>query len=206
MATRFNSTVESIIIVNQLSPDAYIYETQQILIPVQTLPTARTQAAGSQQLAAPTATPTETAIVVQPAQTQATVAPAAQGTPVMQRYVVRYGDTLSTIAHLFGVSLRDLAHANGIVNPNMVYVGQVLRIPVSGTPTPLPPPTLAPSPTSLAPTATQITAKPQYYTVQPGDNLYRISIRFNVPIVALIEANGIYDANFIFVGEILVIP
>lgn len=47
-------------------------------------------------------------------------------------YVVRKGDTLSQIAKWYGVSVWALARANGISNPNRIYVGQKLWIPCGG--------------------------------------------------------------------------
>lgn len=45
-------------------------------------------------------------------------------------YTVRQGDTLSGIASLHGVSLAALEAANPqISNPNLIYVGQVIRVP-----------------------------------------------------------------------------
>jgi lipoprotein-anchoring transpeptidase ErfK/SrfK len=44
-------------------------------------------------------------------------------------YVVQRGDTLSRIAARYGVTTSALAVANGIRNPNLIYTGQVLRIP-----------------------------------------------------------------------------
>ena len=44
-------------------------------------------------------------------------------------YQVKPGDTLSGIAAHFGVSVNELAHENGIQNPNYIYAGQVLCIP-----------------------------------------------------------------------------
>jgi len=46
----------------------------------------------------------------------------------------------------------------------------------------------------------------QTYTVAPGDNLFRISLRFNVPLDALMRANGITNSNLIYVGQVLRIP
>lgn len=46
-----------------------------------------------------------------------------------QTYVVQRGDTLSQIAERFGVSTTDLARANGITNPRLIYAGQQLVIP-----------------------------------------------------------------------------
>ncbi len=49
--------------------------------------------------------------------------------PAQQLYQVQPGDTLSAIAQRFGVSLQALMEANGITNPDEIYVGQILRIP-----------------------------------------------------------------------------
>jgi|GEM_PF-2251776 len=44
------------------------------------------------------------------------------------------------------------------------------------------------------------------YTVQPGDTLARIAVRFNVSIDAIVRANQIKDPNAIRVGQVLIIP
>ena len=41
-------------------------------------------------------------------------------------YVVQAGDTLSGIAAQLGTSVEDLAAANGIANPDLIYIGQTL--------------------------------------------------------------------------------
>ena len=41
-------------------------------------------------------------------------------------YMVQSGDTLSSIAAELGTSVEDLAAANGIANPDLVYAGQTL--------------------------------------------------------------------------------
>jgi N-acetylmuramoyl-L-alanine amidase len=46
---------------------------------------------------------------------------------------VRPGETLSAIATRSGVSISALAQANGISNPNLVRVGQALKIPAGGS-------------------------------------------------------------------------
>jgi LysM repeat protein len=48
-------------------------------------------------------------------------------------YVVRRGDTLTAVALRYGVSTWSLAQLNGIGNPSLIYVGQVLRIPSGGS-------------------------------------------------------------------------
>ncbi|MBI5669802.1 MAG: LysM peptidoglycan-binding domain-containing protein [Chloroflexi bacterium] len=134
-----------------------------------------------------TATPTPTSAVV----IIVTATPVAPDTGGNLVYVVRPGDTLFRIAVRFNTTVATLARANGITNPNIIRIGQRLNIPTGGVivPTPTPPP-----------------AGPVSYVVQPGDTLFRIAVRFRVPVSRLIQANGIADPNLIFVGQTLVIP
>jgi LysM repeat protein len=44
-------------------------------------------------------------------------------------HIVQSGDTLGTIARQYGVSLQALMEANGLADPNLLSVGQVLTIP-----------------------------------------------------------------------------
>ncbi len=64
--------------------------------------------------------------------------PVASGSTVntqQQRYVVRAGDTLSSIAAANNVLVDVLADMNNIENPNLLSVGQVLQIPAAPTET-----------------------------------------------------------------------
>ena len=58
------------------------------------------------------------------------------------RYVVQAGDTLTKLARKYGTTVQDLVALNGIRNPDLIYVGQVLLIAASAgavsTPTPQP--------------------------------------------------------------------
>ena len=49
--------------------------------------------------------------------------------PGPRYYIVQLGDTLSAIAWRFGTTVWVIAQANGIWNPNLIYVGQRLYIP-----------------------------------------------------------------------------
>lgn len=44
------------------------------------------------------------------------------------------------------------------------------------------------------------------YVVQPGDNLFRIGLRFGVSAQEIARANGILNPNFVYAGQVLVIP
>lgn len=103
-------------------------------------------------------------------------------------YIVLPGDTLSSIASRFGTSVALIAQRNGILNPNRILAGQTLIVPTATTVPPPPPP------------------GPTTYVVRFGDNLYRISLRFGVSMLEIAQANGIFNVNRIFAGQVLVIP
>ena len=46
----------------------------------------------------------------------------------------------------------------------------------------------------------------QHYTVQRGDTLYRIALRFGLPMQQIQSANNIFNPNIIYVGQTLLIP
>lgn len=53
-------------------------------------------------------------------------------------YTVQRGDTLSGIASKYGTTYQVLAQYNGISNPNLIYPGQVIKIPSNGGSAPAP--------------------------------------------------------------------
>ncbi len=60
---------------------------------------------------------------------QIPTAGASDGAPDGAVYTVRPGDTLWEIGQRYGVSVSDLAEANDITDPGLIYPGEVLRIP-----------------------------------------------------------------------------
>jgi len=121
-------------------------------------------------------------------------------------YIVRPGDTLWRISRQFGTTVDAIVRANNIPNPNLIYVGQTLEIPVGPTTAP---PTVAPGVT-VTPAPPTVTPPPppqqQTYVVHPGDTLTRIAARFGTTVQALAQANNIVNPNLIFVGQVLIIP
>ena len=88
----------------------------------------------------------------------ATPAPATPQPPPTGTYTVVAGDTLSRIAARFGTTVAALVQANNIVNPNLIYVGQVLII--AGGTVPVPQPTAAPGQPTVAPQPTTAPGQP----------------------------------------------
>ena len=73
-------------------------------------------------------------------------------------YSVRPGDTLSGIASRFGTTVSTLASLNGISNPNLIYVGQTIRLPGGSGPAPVAPTGPVPGPTTGGISSAQLRA------------------------------------------------
>ncbi len=112
--------------------------------------------------------------------------------PQQNYYMVRWGDTLASIARYFGVSPWSIAQANHIYNLNQIYAGMYLMIPSGGYPPPPPPP--------------HHDHHAITYKVQPGDTLASIAWHFGTSVDAIASANGIQNPNYIYWGMILNIP
>ncbi|MFT8488007.1 LysM peptidoglycan-binding domain-containing protein [Oenococcus sicerae] len=95
-------------------------------------------------------------------------------------YTVKSGDTLSGIAVNYGTTYLKLAAINAIKSPYTIYVGEKLKL--SG---------------SVA------TSTATYYTVCSGDNLSSIASRFGTSYQSIANLNGLKNANYIYVGQIL---
>jgi LysM repeat protein len=124
ISRQFGTTVDAIVQANHIANPNLIYVGQILEIP---------------------GVPSQTPPVVPPGPTTTpqppppTVAPTQP--PPTQTYVVQPGDTLTRIAARFGTTVQALVQANNIVNPNLIFVGQVLVIPGTG---PLPPTAVPP--------------------------------------------------------------
>ncbi len=163
----------------------------------------------------PTATDTPPGGVVQPTidpNLFLTLTPSGIGggfatpAPGACQHVVQQGQNLFRIALLYRVPLADLVAQNGIANPSLIRVGQVLNIPGCGNTDPNPP---AVDPNGgWAPGANweNNSAGGVQYTVQPGDNLFRISLAYRVPFVKIAAYNGIAAPYIISIGQVITIP
>ena len=94
-------------------------------------------------------------------------------------YTVRAGNTLSGIAAKYRTTVSRLVSLNGIVNPNLIYTGEQLRIPGDSD------------------------FGMETYTVRSGDTLSQIGEIYDISVARLAAVNGISNPNLIYPGEVL---
>jgi soluble lytic murein transglycosylase-like protein len=110
--------------------------------------------------------------------------PAGAAVSEARRYQVRRGETLSGIAASFGVEASDIAGANDLVDPDVVYAGDWLDIPSSSS--------------GAAPA--------RDHRVADGETLSDIADQYGLATSTLAEANGIDDPDLVVIGTVLSIP
>ena len=166
IARQYGRSLEEIAQANGIAPPYVIHAGNQITIPA---------AGGSTQAPAPAA--------------------AAQQPTGEAAYTVQRGDSLAIIAAKFGTTYIVLAQLNGIANPDILHVGQVLRVPGQAS---------QPATSGGAAPAAQPTTGT--YTVQRGESLAIIAAKFNTTYIELARLNGIADPDVLKVGQVLKVP
>jgi len=163
-------------------------ETTPTLVPTGEMPLdlTLTLAASSPTAVTPTATPTSpSGVPTQTPTSTPTTPPGTPGAPIV--HVVQRGENLFRIALRYNTTVEAIAAANGIRNPQFIYVGQKLTIPQGGGTTP-------PS------------GGGQTHVVQPGENLFRIALRYGTTPQAIAAANNLPNIHLIYAGQVLRIP
>ena len=101
------------------------------------------------------------------------------GRKEIQEYIVQAGDTLTSIAQKFGISLETLLWANNLKSTSIIKPGQKLIIlPVSGI----------------------------LHIVREGETLSEIAQLYQAEIEEIVEFNELQDEGKIYVGDLLIIP
>jgi hypothetical protein len=140
-----------------------------------------------------------------------TADPSCPFPPGWQRIQIEAWHTLDVLASIYGVTPEELAEANCLLPQSSLasLVGYNINVPPLPTPT-LPPTPTRPSPTPRRATATRCVISPPagwvLYTVRPGDNLYRLGQRFNVPVSWLKEVNCISDSDYLIAWTQIWVP
>lgn len=98
-------------------------------------------------------------------------------------HTVQSGESLWKISVKYGVTVSEIMEASGITNID-IYPGQQLKIP----------------------TDEPDTESNQIYTVQSGDVIWKIAIKYNVSTLDLLNANNLTETSTIYIGQKLLIP
>ena len=114
LSARFGTTVPAILAANKIANPSLVFVGQSLVIP-----TAAPKPDVVESPAAPAPT----------ANTAPETVADAPNAELATTYTVKAGDSAITIARQLGVNVDDLLSANGVVNRNRVYVGQVLTVP-----------------------------------------------------------------------------
>ncbi len=93
-------------------------------------------------------------------------------------HVVKAGETLTQIADFYHVPMAPIITANGLVNPNVLVVGEALVIPTEDV----------------------------IYIVKPGDTLRKIAQNYGVSVQFILQNNSIANPNNIYPGQAIYIP
>lgn len=118
-------------------------------------------------------------------------------------HVVRAGETLYAIGRAYATRPDAIAAANGMANPNQLWVGTRLAIPVAPW-SPIPPGPVAQRQFGGSEDPTPVCRL--YHTVRYGETLTRISLMYGVNMWTIAAANRIYNLNLIYAGQVLCIP
>lgn len=118
---------------------------------------------------------------------QVLVVPGEAGEPAGS-HVVAAGESLVAIAALHGTTVSALVEANGLADPDLLRIGQVLLVPAAA----------AAGQADTAETGT-------LHVVAPGETLAGIARAYGITAEALAAANGITDPSTIYAGTTLVI-
>jgi len=164
IAVRYGVSAEDIALANQIASPDLIYVGQTLIIPGQPIPRTTTSAPSGTPLPSSTPTPRVT-------------------------YTVLPGDTLTSVASQYHLTVAELAAANNLRTTDFLYVGQVLIIPQPGVPIP-----------------TQSPLPARTHVVQPGETLLVIAVQYGVTVQAIMQANGIANPDYVYAGQVLIIP
>ena len=95
------------------------------------------------------------------------------------KYKIKPGDTLSEIALKYSTTVSHLARINNIKNPNLIYAGEIIIISHNHN----------------------NCNNQKIYTIQFGDTLSEIALRYNTTVSKLVRINNIANPDLIYAGE-----
>lgn len=122
IASRFGVSTQAVLAINKLGWSTIIYPGQKIVIPG--------SAATSATAPAPTQPPAPV-VDITPVSAVTPISPPT--TTHTASYVIKSGDTVTSIASKFGVTVQSILDANGLNRSSVIFAGRTLNIPGATT-------------------------------------------------------------------------
>ena len=101
---------------------------------------------------------------------------------MFEKYTIQNGESLASIAKKFDTDVNMLLDINNISYEDMLRAGSEIIVPKSKE------------------------KYFEYYTIEKGDNLYRIALKYNINPELLSNLNGLMMDDYIYPGQELLIP
>jgi LysM repeat protein len=141
----------------------------------------------------------------------AATTPVVASPVVPATYTVQAGDNPWTIAKKHGVKLEDLLKANEIKDPKNLKIGDVLKLPSGATAKPeatsaLATPAAVPAAASPNSPAVPAGSDWEFYTVQKGDNPWKIAKALKVEHQKIVSLNEGVDFTRLKIGQQIKVP
>lgn len=102
-------------------------------------------------------------------------------------YTIVHGDTINRIAKRYNVSLDDLLEANPSIDPDKLFIGQIICIPLATPPVACPQGSVT-------------------YTIRPGDTFFNIAERFNTTVASIRRLNPTLNPEALLIGQKICTP
>ena len=120
-------------------------------------------------------------------------------------HTVLTGETLNSIAQIYGKTTEELSELNGILNADQIFIGQKLVIvpleeesaPASGENT---------ADAASADDVADDFPDDYFHEVEAGETVFEIGLRYNMTVTTLAQANNLVDPTRIYIGQRLIIP
>ena len=104
-----------------------------------------------------------------------------ESSPIGLKYIVSKGDNIAKIASLYSIQENDIITINKLLNPDILYPGQVLLLPKEAR--------------------KNISISSNFHIISKGETLYKISKHYNKSIEDLIAINSLEDPDNLSPGD-----
>ncbi|SHJ62087.1 LysM peptidoglycan-binding domain-containing protein [Paramaledivibacter caminithermalis] len=116
---------------------------------------------------------------------------------IYRTHIVEAGETYWKISQKYSVDINELLKINNANEYSELFVGQKILIPDGAS---------SESEYSTQENDDEAYVTYTYYTVQKGDDFWKISIKFGIPQYELIKVNNMTENTILYIGDVIKIP